>query len=307
MRTQPTNLRTNERSETTRPVYVYIINHGGTLIHLTSYDDALSIAGLPATHGTNPQTFASAQVSHSAVDQRAELNAHNIQMTVGLGDNAFATQLKGLILTAIPSRTTVIIARMNPSSLTSLDWSADAFVVFKGIMVNTAFNRYAVQLDLVSLLMQNEGKVPRVFYQKTCQHNLYDDRCGVNPEAANNKLSTTLATVSPRAKFVEIADTTINGNAITATTFQAGYLTISGQKVGIVSTTLLAGGAGVRIYLAWWDTNLTASASVAVYRGCRRVVDDCNTIFSNQANFGGFPYIPVINPAVNSIRASENN
>jgi hypothetical protein len=307
MKTQPINLRTGERRESSRPIYVYIIEHGTDLFHFTGLDEELSITGLPASHGTDPQTFVPAQISHGAVDQRSEINAPNITVQIGLQENALAEELKALILTAVPLKTTVIVARMNPDSIAALDWTADNYVIFKGRVTSLTFNRFAIQLQLVSLLMQNDGKVPRYFWQKSCQHMLYGDRCGVNSELANNKLSTTIASVSARARFVDIADTTINGNTITNKTFQGGKVTIGTETISIVSSTLLGGGGGTRLFLAWWSTALVASASIAVYRGCLRTVSDCDTIFSNLANFGGFPYIPDVNPTVNGIRTGKNN
>lgn len=41
--------------------------------------------------------------------------------------------------------------------------------------------------------------------------------------------------------------------------------------------------------------NLLAGA-VYVYPGCNRTIFDCNSTFNNIANYGGFPWIPVVNP-----------
>jgi len=307
MKTHPVNLRTGERSETTRPVYAYIIEHGTELFHLTNLDEDVVISGLPATHGSNPETFVPASVGHSAVAQRSEINAPNITLTISLQDNAFSEELRAMILTAVPKKTTVIIARLNPSSLSGLTWASDAYVVFKGIAVSLSFQRATISISLVSIIMQNEGKVPRYFWQKTCQHMLYGDACGVNPEAANNKLSTTIAAVSARARFVDVADTTINGNTIVNTTFQGGKVKIGTEEISIVSSTILGGGGGTRLYLAWWSTALVASASISVYRGCLRTVDACENTFSNLSAFGGFPYIPDVNPTTHGIRTGKNN
>lgn len=307
MRTHPNNLRSGEGRETTRPIYVYVIEHGTDLFHFTNLDEDVTLTGLPTSHGTDPETFVPCQISHSTVNQVSEINAPNITLQISLLDNTFSEELRSMIITAVPKKTTVIIARLNPESLASLDWTADAYVIFKGIAVNLAFSRASVQLSLVSLLMQNDGKVPRYFWQKTCQHMLYGDRCGVNPEAAANKLSTTIAAVSARARFVDIADTTINAVTITNTTFQGGKLKIGTEEISIISSTIIGGGGGTRLYLAWWSTALVASASISVYRGCLRTVDECDNTFSNLANFGGFPYIPDVNPTTNGIRTGKNN
>lgn len=306
MKTHPTAFRDGERRESTRPVYAYIVDHGGTLYHLTNLDESFSLTSLPVTHGSDPQTFTPAQIGHSSVDQQSEMNSPNVMVTLGLNGSTAAQALKALVLTAVPSKITVIIARLNPEALTSLDWEEDAYVIFKGVATNVSFARYTMQLSLVSVLMQNEGKVPRYFWQKTCQHALYGDLCGADPEDADNKLSTTIAAVSARAKFVDIADTTLNGNAIASTTFQGGTLTIGSEVFQILASTLIGGGGGTRLYLVWWSTSLVASASVVVRRGCRRTVEDCEGIFDNLANFGGMPYIPDVNPTVNGIRTSPN-
>jgi hypothetical protein len=303
MRTQPTDHRAAERSVETQPAYVYIINHGGTLYHLTNYDRDVVITGLPATHGSTPQTFVACQAKHTAIRQRSEINAPEVELTIALNQTPFADELKAYILSAVPNQITVTIARLNTSSLPDgAVWSDDAYVIFKGAALGFQFNAFQCQLSLISLVMQNNGKVPRYFWQKTCQHALYGDQCGLNREDAHHKVVTTLAAVSDRARFVEIADTTIDGDAINAATFQGGMLKIGTKLIAITSSTILGGSGGTRLYLSWWDSALIASASVTAYRGCRRTVADCKDIFSNLSAFGGMPYIPTVNPTIHSVR-----
>lgn len=49
--------------------------------------------------------------------------------------------------------------------------------------------------------------------------------------------------------------------------------------------------AQLQLFAPVWD--LVATDSVDVYLGCRRTLDECDTLHSNVLNFGGQPFIPV--------------
>jgi hypothetical protein len=314
MKTHPSTYRTAEGQEKIRPTYVYIVTHGSNLYHFTNSDTTISLTDLPASKGTDPQTITSAQVSHSAVKQDSEINAPQIQMNVGVNSSAFASALKSYILQSVPDPITVVIARINPEAISkdggaTVDWTADAYVIFKGVVTNIAFNQYVMQLNLISLIMQNEGSIPRYYWQKTCQHMLYGTQCGVTADQAAFRITTTAAAVDSRWRSVDITETTLDGSLIDEKTFQSGLLyELDGSsniiaRIRIDWTLVLPASAGVRFYLGWWSNTLAAATNIKVFRGCDRTAKQCGEVFANKANFGGMAYIPNINPTINGIRS----
>ena len=53
--------------------------------------------------------------------------------------------------------------------------------------------------------------------------------------------------------------------------------------------------------LANWDS---VGPMATVYPGCSHNTTDCDTVFDNLDNYGGFPYLPSENPFGNSVTGS---
>jgi len=308
MKTHPSALRTREAAEKIRPTYAYIVIHGDNLYHFTNADVDLSMTNLPATHGLEPQTFTACQAKHSPIKQESEINAGEVQMDIGVNSSSFATSVKSYILQTVPDPITVIIARLNPLVIATgtVDWNTDAYVVFKGVVTNVTFNRYVIQLNLISQIMQNNGMIPRYFWQKTCQHILYGTACGVDPDQTAFRIATVTTAIDSRERSIDIAELTLDGEAIDNEMFQGGlFYLMSGStvitKVRIDGTLVLPASAGVRFYIGWWHNDIEVGSSIKVFRGCSRTSTQCEDVFNNLAKFGGMPYIPNINPTINGI------
>jgi uncharacterized phage protein (TIGR02218 family) len=309
-KTHPANFRAAERLEQTTPVYLYIFEFGATpdLFHLCNASEDVTLTGLPASKGGDPQTFTSSQVKHTAVNQETEINAASIDVAVALNTAAFTDELRAFLLTAVPASLKVTVVRVNSSTLPAITWADDCFVVFKGVATVIGFEVAQIQITFQALILQMEGQIPRFYYQKTCQHPLGGTLCGVALDAVAFRIATTISAVSEVQKTIDITETTLDGNAIDEFTFQGGKLQVLDgglnviDTVAIVATGILGGGSGTRLYLLSWSSTLAAATDVKVFRGCQRTTADCATTFSNLANFGGFPYIPDFSPAVHGFR-----
>lgn len=133
------------------------------------------------------------------------------------------------------------------------------------------------------------GDCPSVYYQTPCNRVLFDVGCKVS--RALNTVATTVASVNGRN--VTIAD---NGGRADGF-FAAGELVAaSGERRMIVAH------AGVAVTLNYPFARLTVGAAVEVVAGCNHAYEgDCLTKFNNQQNFGGFPFIPTVNPFAEGI------
>lgn len=302
--------RAAERLEQTTPVYLYIFELGETpeLFHLCNASEDVTVSGMPAAKGSDPQTFTSSQVKHTAVNQETEINAASIDVAVALNTAAFTDELRAFLLTAVPASVKVTVVRVNSSSLPSIAWADDVFVIFKGVATVIGFEVAQIQITFQALILQMEGQIPRFYYQKTCQHPLGGTLCGVTLDATAYRVATTASAVSEVQKTVDITETTLDGNPIDEFTFQGGKLQVLDgslnviDTVAIVATGILGGGTGTRLYLLSWSPTLAAATDIKVFRGCQRTTADCANTFNNLANFGGFPYIPDFSPAVHGFR-----
>lgn len=311
MQSQPENFQSAERQQETRPAYLYIFTHtpfygAATSYHLTNFDQNLVVTNLPAAKGANPQTFIACQVGHSEVEQSSEQNAPTTDISVALNDSAESTELKKYFISPIPNRIDVTVVRVNSQALPGeVDWEEDCFTVFRGIKVNVTLSGQTLVLQALSLMLQEDGRVPRFYYQKQCQHDFGRAPCPVNLDTAPFRLNTTIAALLRVNRTVDIADTLINGETITNTTFIGGRFEVlsAGNVVNVITigaVEILPAGAGTRLRLSWWDSSLAVAQAVRIKKGCLKIVDAC-IAHGGIADFGGTPYIPVNNPSIDGI------
>jgi len=309
--TQPSTLRTKERREQTDPVFFYIFDKGGTLYHLASYSEDISITSLPAALGSDPQVFTSAQIAHDRVEQEAFSFSPEIAISVGIKDNSFADELVKHFIVPQSDIIEATIFRTNHENVhgsTALDFVTDGYVFFKGQKSSVSIKDRTITVAVKSLARSEKRNLPRMFYQTTCNYNLGDAFCTVNIDSVANKLATTVTSIDRTKKSVVIADTLINGVAITESTFQAGLLRELDAPGGNVISTMGIDAVedlspNFRLRLNWISDSLVdgTNTDLEVIQGCNKTTTACNDKFANLANFGGTPYIPDENPALEGI------
>jgi len=302
-----------EAHPTTKPAHIYIVEHDGEIFHLCNYDEDIVVTGLPAEKGSDPQTFTRAQVAHESIDQSSDIGANQMSVTFGLNQSELTTRLQQMVMFTAPSKVTFTIVRVNSINLPNISWGDDTYVVFKGIVTNLTFGGGQLGVNLVSIIMKGDGKVPRYYWQKTCQHDLYGTLCGADPTAAANRLQTTVSALDARARTIDIPDLVLDATPIEAFMLQGGmvierygsYVGTILSRISIVATEVLPASAGVRLHVAWWSGTLAAGSLIEVRRGCRRILVDCQSFHPLLANselpFGGMPFIPDTSPSVHGI------
>lgn len=303
---QASEFRFAEAQQIGRRAYIYVIEHGDELYHLTGHDVDIVVTDLPVSKGSDPQTFTAANIGHSTIEQKAEIGANEMSLSVGVNQGAFTAQLRELVLFTTPKKITVTIIRVNSTSLPgTIVYGADTYTVFKGVGTALVFEASVIQLSLVSLIMQTDGLIPLWTYQKTCQLPFGGTRCGLNLDQNAFRLVTTLAAVNFRGRYVDIANITLNGDAITAAMFQGGKMNEieSGNAISTISIMaceVLPAAAGTRLYLAWWSRTIEVGQDVKVFRSCNRTFAQC-VAFGNTDNFRNYPYIPDVSPAIHGV------
>lgn len=123
-----------------------------------------------------------------------------------------------------------------------------------------------------------------VFYQKTCNHVLFDERCKV-----------LRATFTQTAIVVKIQGQiiTVDDMVFAADELILGEMTNTrtGEKVGIVSNAANVIGVGFRFF------DLIVGDTVELTQGCNHLrLGHCKTRFNNVDNYGGFDFTPEVNP-----------
>jgi hypothetical protein len=304
VKSQPASYRAAERSQTIKRTHLYRFNYEGTNYYFAGYDQDVTVTGGPGAKMADPQVFAAAQIAHSNMEESMD----SVPSAVAVNLAAIDTELRKYLLSVSPKSVDVEIWRVNSASLPgSLAYGSDLKMIFKGVLDSISFDDLIVSANCVTLLAQEDRPVPRFNYQKQCNHSLYGAQCGVNK--ALYSASVTITGINKQSQYIDLAMTTINVGSparsvtVTAETFAGGFVEDSESpvnKMGIIACDLPGGGV-TRLWLNWMPRTMAAGQSATIYCGCLKIKRVCDALFFNLPNFGGQPYIPILNPAVDGV------
>lgn len=281
--------------------YAYVIRYANSAetVCLTGWEQPVQISGLPAFLGlAEPQTFDGAQISHGESNNGASYERRDITVFLGIDDD----RLRRYFTTASAEKIAVYIIRISAEKLLTgevLDYDTDGFLLTSGVIGKIAIEGVQIAAQITPEPFLANQNLPRFFFSRTCNHPLGSTACGVNRESF--KAAATITALDAAQKIVELSITPPGANA---EYFRAGHLVHgpTGVVIGI-SWSDAGGTAGAaRLRLHFWSLELEVGDTITAYAGCRHIVDDCITKFSNGDNFGGFPYIPNRSPFLHGIR-----
>lgn len=147
--------------------------------------------------------------------------------------------------------------------------------------IGRSFAELKVKSDLVLLKMP----MPRKLFQPQCLHTLFDPGCGLEKAAFEQ---TGIVESGSTQSFIKWAGATAGLKAGTVYIEDAGGVTL-------VRTIESVGGGGVHLVYPLEVLPLTGT-NFKAYPGCIRTYARCGE-FSNQANYQGFPFVPVAETA----------
>jgi uncharacterized phage protein (TIGR02218 family) len=167
---------------------------------------------------------------------------------------------------------------------------AESVVYWKGLVVDTQINGDVMTFECESIFsrLRRMGAAPT--FTKTCRHVLFGIGCRLQA-----------------ASFAETVTVTgVAGNgAILTVTEAAGH-------ADMVGGTFAAPDGTIRMVIAHSGTTVTLMRRIrslvadlagspggfaaTYYPGCNKSFETCRDTYSNEANFGGFPLMPDLNP-----------
>ena len=129
------------------------------------------------------------------------------------------------------------------------------------------------------------GNVPSIFYQAPCNHVLFDSGCKISRAA--NKVTTTVTGITGSVVQVATIGAFVSGDFIGG---EVADIAHNDRKMIVLH-------AGNVLTVNYPFSTLQIGATVEVTRGCDHAFEGhCKTRYANQINFGGFPFVPSINP-----------
>lgn len=253
------------------PIEIYEVTIGSDVYRWTTSEDDVEVDG---------DTYTATAVSRGAIiadpsDRRAVLVA-----TLP-ADNEFAMRY---VAQAPAAKASVVISRLQRNESPTFD---TVQVMYRGSVSNVRFpdNGITAELSLQTGSAMRGRNMPRYTFAGMCGHVLYGPGCDVNPTAF---------TISGTCSAASGNTITIPGlNAEADGFFDGGFVRTQStaeprlilKHVGNVLTLLLPFG--------------TTAVGVAfdALAGCDHVLtSDCALVFDNVLKFGGWAFIPQLNP-----------
>jgi hypothetical protein len=176
---------------------------------------------------------------------------------------------------------------------------SDPAKTFQTIWIGRVLNAAWDDQNRVALLCETDlASLKRIGlrrkYQLNCPWDLYGNGC--NLAAAN--FGTVVTSFSAIGRAV-----TVPALASAADNFYAGgYLSYPSSLSGIEEIFAIRSNVGDVLQLALTPFGIETAATMTVFRGCNHTVSVCETFaltgstHGNLPNYGGFPYIPNLNP-----------
>lgn len=161
--------------------------------------------------------------------------------------------------------------------------------IFTGRVAEVDIGRSAAIISINSHLELLNVNMPRNLFQAGCRWTLFDSGCTLN--AASFAQNGTAA-ADTSSNILTSSDIATPGGS---KTYALGRVVMtSGANEGFARgvRSWVAGSPGTFTLIAPFPFPITAGDSFTAYPGCDKSLGTCN-LFSNIANFGGEPYIPV--------------
>lgn len=241
---------------------LYAFTDGATTWRYTSADRAVTAM----TH-----TWESAPIGRGSIDETGEIHRAVLAITLPITD-AFA---RGFVSDQADRQVSVTMW----SEAAADDWA----VAWRGRVVGASISGEVVTLNCESVFTSMRRPGLRARFTKGCRHALYGRGCGLDPDDFD-----TAGTVSAVAGAVV---------TVTGANAQADGWWVGGMLRGPDGTTrMIVAHAGNNLTISRAIAGLAVSDAVLIYPGCDHTRGTCHTKFNNVLNYGGFPWIPQVNP-----------
>ena len=167
------------------------------------------------------------------------------------------------------------------------DWATEFKQRFTGRAVSYGYQDRMFQISFNNVIATDLSQDNRqVYFQSICNHRLYDARCKAS-KAAHTTLSNV---VNFSDTAVEVVDDG-TGNGV----LKAGSLI----NVRTGEERLIFDNLANVLTIGYPFIDMEIGDQVQIVMGCNRGTSDCITKFNNYLNYGGFLFIPDVNPFEN--------
>jgi uncharacterized phage protein (TIGR02218 family) len=252
--------------ESGRPIEIFHFSIGLENFYYTSAEDTI-------TYGGNQ--YVTRQITRTSVKESVEGGKARLEVTLPT-DDLVCSRYVGIVE---PSPMYLNVIRFHRQDL------LDGRVVWTGRLTTVKYQKNGTRAQMTFIPSESvySRAIPHYKYQALCNHVLYDDGCGIDPDSY---------------KFTGTA-TGASGSNVTVTGLQAskGADWAKGGKCtvnGVDRLILDQSGDVLSLSLPFGDD--PDGQTIDVFAGCDHQVTTCGNKFGNAVNYGGFPFVPTKNP-----------
>lgn len=158
------------------------------------------------------------------------------------------------------------------------------------------FDRRVLKLACKSLINSLNVVIPRQLYQEPCNHTLFDSNCNLKQSANKHSGVVTTASLNKLLLVDNNIKVNINGaNPSDITLYNLGEIhATSGNNEGQRRMIRVAIPSNILV-MTPFSNAFEVGDTYDAYPGCdKRVAETCDAVFSNEANFLGFIFVPQI-------------
>lgn len=253
--------------ESARPVELYHFTIGTTSYYYTSAPDQFLFGG---------NTYLPRQISRTNPVQSTEERRQQIEVTLPTEDDV-CSRFVGVV-PGLPMYLEISKYHRGDTGV---------FVIWSGTIVGASYQKQGASCVLRGVTTEAafSRPIPKFKYQGLCNYVLFDSNCQVS--SASFKHEDTCSAASGNT-------ITVNNLSSKGTDWaKSGYVNLNDSDYRLV---LSQSGNTLTLYLPF--ENDPVGETVKVFAGCDHSLTDCGTKFSNTLNYGGFPFVPELNPFI---------
>lgn len=259
--------------EAGRPIEIYDIAYSGNRWHYTNdveelhFDNALYVP-IPIERGETEENG----------------DAEKANMEIKISRNS---TMADVFKVTPPSEPVTITIRQYHKGARLVNPDLQTAVVWKGRVINVSWEDDEMVLTTESVFSSLLRIGVTRKYSRQCTHALYGTGCKLNRDDF---------------KVVAVA-TKQQGATITiphgkpANWFAGGYITYRNRETSAIERRAIKENNETTVTVTAFPLGLTSGKTeVTIYAGCDHTHGTCKNKFKNIINYGGQPYIPILNP-----------
>lgn len=234
----------------------------------------------------NGDVYEPATIGRSELEQRNELSKSNLEIEIDAFDS-----LAQNLLTTFTEKVLSLTLFIQTDAITGVAW--------KGRLTDIKPSKTKVKLVFENVFTSLRRPGLRLRFQKPCPHSLYGLGCNLNKDS----FAVTGAAIDVSGTSIVIAEAALQpdgyylGGMVKAPNGIYGFIiSHSGQNL-ILQRPIESLISEFDLY-GYGNSygNKYGGVILTLYPGCDRLRQTCETKFNNLDNYGGFPWIPSINP-----------